>query len=278
MKIINKIISSSSILITGLILGIGVREIPQVNTQIEKTISSSPPLTNYKNSQENSFPTSAITVNRPCYSLSYDFRTRNAHWIYERLTADSLKGNADRSHFQFTEDGLIPELFRSTLKDYKGSGFDRGHLAPAANHKASPQEMKETFFLSNMSPQNPQLNRGYWSKLEKYVRDLTRSYAVVNVFTGPLYLPKQGSNGEKWVKYQVIGDNNVAVPTHFFKVLVLEKHQGGIEYQAYVLPNEPIDPKTHMDKFKLSLDKLEKASGIIFKKGKAPELLNVGFI
>ncbi len=71
------------------------------------------------------------------------------------------------------------EIFRATFKDYKKSGFDRGHLAPAADHKDSQEAMKETFLLSNMSPQYPRFNQGYWSHFEKYVRNLTNIYPVV---------------------------------------------------------------------------------------------------
>ncbi len=73
--------------------------------------------------------------------------------------------------------------------------------------------MEDTFYLSNMCPQNPNFNRGYWAKFEKYVRDLTKAYKAVHVFTGPLYLPKAKQNGQKWIKYQVIGKNEVSVPT-----------------------------------------------------------------
>jgi len=71
--------------------------------------------------------------------LAYDARNRNPIWVYEHLTAESIRGNADRSHADFKEDGNIPQHLRATLADCKGSGFDRGHQAPAADHRSSPQ-------------------------------------------------------------------------------------------------------------------------------------------
>jgi endonuclease G len=204
-------------------------------------------------------------IHHSCYCVGYDTRNKNASWVYERLTLDGLEGSISRDHCQFKEDNVIPNIFRATLQDYKGSGFDRGHLAPAANHKVSSLEMEETFYLSNVAPQNPQFNRGYWSKLEKHVRDLTNHYLFVHVYTGPLYLPKQELDGSKWVKYRVIGENNVGVPTHFFKILAMEKSNGDITWEGYVLPNEPINSQMPIKNFRTSIEKIEKASGIIFQ-------------
>lgn len=207
-------------------------------------------------------------INRSGYSLSYDHRTKNSVWVYEKLTAENLKGNVDRENYQFKEDPVIEKIFRSTLQDYKGSGFDRGHLAPAANHKCNACEMAETFFLSNMSPQNPQFNRGYWASLEKYVRNLTKKYKTVEVYTGPLFLPKEDSNGKRWVTYQVIGKNDVAVPTHYYKVLFLSNSSSSpIKIEAYVLPNQEISSKTPLSSFQTTLEKVESVSGLIFSLG-----------
>lgn len=178
--------------------------------------------------------------------------------MYEKLTSDNLSGNEPRIK-SFKEDTDIPEIFRASLVDYRNCGFDRGHMACAANHKSCAEGMRETFLLSNICPQSAQFNREYWAKLEKYVRDLTNYYEVVEVFTGALYLPKEDADGKRWVTYQVIGDNDVAVPTHFFKVICLASY-----FESYILPNEAIPSDTPLDEFKTTLLKVEKASGIIF--------------
>lgn len=183
---------------------------------------------------------------------------------FEHLTAESIKGNADRSHSDFKEDDNIPQHLRATLADYRSKGFDRGHMAPAADHRSNQDAMADTFYMTNMCPQCPQFNRGYWSKLEKHVRDLTKDNQNVFVVTGPLYLPYTESDGKRYVKYQVIGPNDVAVPTHFFKVVSTEDRQGRKETKAYILPNEAIPSNTPLDTFKTTIQKVERAAGLIF--------------
>ena len=208
-------------------------------------------------------PLSSFIIHRQGYSLAYDARHRNPTWVYEHLTADKLKGDIDRSHFHFKEDEKIPSHLRATLADYKGHGLDQGHMAPAADHRASAETMDDTFYLTNMCPQCPQLNREYWSKVERNIRDLTKEYRNVYVITGPLYLP-YNEGKRRFVKYQVIGPNEVAVPSHFFKVIALENEQGNREIRAYVLPNTIIPSNTPLDTFRTTVQKVEKAAGLIF--------------
>lgn len=144
-------------------------------------------------------------------------------------------------------------IYRSLNSDYKGSGFDRGHLAAAGNHKSDQKYCEQTFYLTNMAPQvGSGFNRDSWNRLEKYVRKLTKTYKNVYVCTGPLYLPKKEADGKSYVKYQVIGNNSVAVPTHFYKVVVGESSDGGLELESYVMPNQVIDDKTPLTVFQVS--------------------------
>jgi endonuclease G, mitochondrial len=278
-----------STLLAGAVIGIASQRIPEIKTytdelihpietseifqEIKTTIGSYThqfdiadqhfDYSHYR--QDNSLPghpVSSFIVNRSGYSLGYDARTRNPAWVYEHLTADNLKGDADRSQFAFKEDDTIPQHLRASPADYKGQGLDQGHMAPAADYRSSAQAMGETFYLTNICPQCPQLNRDYWAKLEKHVRDLTQQYAHVYVITGPLYLPYQEGK-RRFVKYQVIGTNDVAVPSHFFKVIMLEDGQGKREVRAYVLPNAVIPSNTPLDNFRTTVQKVEKAAGIL---------------
>jgi len=208
-------------------------------------------------------PVSTPLIQRGSYLLSYDGKTRNAQWVYERLTADSLDGIVDRSSFDFIEDPLVFAQHRATKDDFKGSGFDRGHLCPAADAKVSPDAMKETFYLSNISPQKPHLNRKHWLKLEKHARDLTKVYEVVEVVSGPLYLPEQDKDGRRYVRYQVIGQNDVAVPTHFFKVILCRKAEID-KVEAFILPKEKLGQNASLEDFMVPLEKIERAAGIVF--------------
>jgi endonuclease G len=201
------------------------------------------------------------------YVLSYDRRTRTAHWVFEHITANHVKHNegVDRSKCDFKADESIHPYFRSDNADYKRSGFDRGHLAAAGNHKQSQKHIDQTFFLSNMSPQvGVGFNRDKWNHLERYVRKLTKMYANVYICTGPLYLPRKESDGKLYVKYQVIGNNNVAVPTHFFKVVVCETYDGKLEMESFVMPNEVIPDATPVESFRVPPDSIERAAGLLF--------------
>ncbi|XP_065325671.1 endonuclease G, mitochondrial isoform X3 [Pelmatolapia mariae] len=211
------------------------------------------------------FPSLGNIKTRESYVTSYDPRTRTASWVIERLNPASLSGLSDRKYCEFKEDDSVHVFHRATNADYKGSGFDRGHLAAAANHKWSQKAMDDTFYLSNVAPQNPHLNQNTWNNLEKLCRSLTKRYLNVYVCTGPLYLPRQEADGKLYVRYQVIGGNHVAVPTHFFKVLILEQADGkGVELRSYVLPNEPISEQVPLERFLVPIETIERTSGLLF--------------
>ena len=100
-------------------------------------------------------------------------------------------------------------------------------------------------------------NRDKWEHLERYVRGTTKIYKNVYVCTGPLYLPQAESDGKNYVKYQVIGANNVAVPTHFFKILVGETSDLQLEMEAYVLPNKAISDDTALASFMVRIQRMK---------------------
>ncbi|XP_061134331.1 endonuclease G, mitochondrial isoform X2 [Syngnathus typhle] len=212
------------------------------------------------------FPSLSNIRTRESYVSSYDPRTRTPAWVIERLSGDTLGGAADRACCDFKEDDSVHFFHRATNADYKGSGLDRGHMAAAANHKWSQKAMDDTFYLSNVAPQNPHLNQNAWNNLEKLCRSLTKRYANVYVCTGPLYLPRQEADGKLYVRYQVVGRNHVAVPTHFFKVLILERGgaQEGVELRSYVLPNEAVDQTLPLERFLVPVETIERASGLLF--------------
>ncbi|XP_077379165.1 endonuclease G, mitochondrial isoform X2 [Festucalex cinctus] len=211
---------------------------------------------------------------RESYVSSYDPRTRTPAWVIERLGDDTLLGAADRKRCDFKADDSVHVFHRATNADYKGSGLDRGHMAAAANHKWSQKAMDDTFYLTNVAPQNPHLNQNAWNNLEKLCRSLTKRYANVYVCTGPLYLPRQEADGKLYVRYQVVGGNHVAVPTHFFKVLILERGGGqdGVELRSYVLPNQPVDDKIPLERFLVPIESIERAAGLLF----VPNILRAG--
>ncbi|GMM28750.1 ribonuclease [Martiniozyma asiatica (nom. inval.)] len=210
----------------------------------------------------------------------YNRQTKNPYYVVEHITPNSIKkngNNGDRKNSVFKEDESIPEIFRAKLRDYFRSGYDRGHQAPAANAKFSQIAMDETFYLTNMSPQvGAGFNRDYWAHFEDFCRRLTGSYSNVRIVTGPLYLPKKCADGKYRVEYEVIGNPpSVAVPTHFFKLVVADKGANEVAVGAFVMPNEIIDNKTPLTEFLVPLESLERGSGLEFMKlwkGKQKEL------
>ena len=176
--------------------------------------------------------------------------------------------NGDRKSSSFLEDPSIPEKFRAKLKDYFRSGYDRGHNVPAADAKWSQAAMDSTFYLSNMSPQVGEgFNRDYWAHLEDFCRRLTTRYPSVRIVTGPLYLPKREADGKWRVSYEVIGNPpNVAVPTHFFKVVFAEDGTPGgqVAVGAFVLPNKVIPNEVPLSSFEVPLESVERAAGLEF--------------
>lgn len=227
------------------------------------------------------------------YVSSYDRRLRHPSWTAEHLTAASLQRppnapKSDRSNSVFKEDTRIPELFRAKMADYFRSGYDRGHMVPAADAKSSQLAMDETFLLTNIAPQvGAGMNRDYWAHTEDFVRRLTSRFADLYVFTIPLYLPRQYPDGKFRVSYEVIGNPpNVAVPTHFAKVILgigqpsqasgapgpKPEWKGGLgnvglgggimALGAFVMPNSVIPNEAPLESFAVPIETVERAAGL----------------
>lgn len=193
------------------------------------------------------------------FLVQYDSRNKVPLWTHEHLTKANLNKSVSRNQMYFSVDNSIYPYHRSSLEDYKKTGFDRGHMVPAADQQHSSQALKETFFLTNICPQNASLNRGAWAELERKTRSYVSESQEIDVITGPLYLPKIQGN-KKFVQYEVIGKNNVAVPSHFFKVIVTNS-----ETISYIIPNQNIDSKTNLEDYRVSIETVEKFSGLEIK-------------
>jgi nuclease EXOG len=124
--------------------------------------------------------------------LEYDSARRVPRWVAEHLTKEQVKQEvAKRKGVNFSADPLVPMQFRSTNQDYWGSGWSRGHMAPAGDNKHCQHSMNDTFYLTNIVPQDMDNNGGYWNRLEIWVRGLTEQYQDVWVVSGPLWLPQE---------------------------------------------------------------------------------------
>ena len=152
-------------------------------------------------------------------------------------------------------DNFIPDPFVKTgtagQADYSGSGFDRGHLAPAADMGWSKQAMEESFYFSNMSPQAPSFNRGIWKRLEEQVRSWAIVYDSVYVVTGPVL--QEG--------LPTIGANKVSVPKYYYKV-ILDNTGKDKKAIGFLMANEA--SKGELTAFAVPVDRIEKETGIDF--------------
>lgn len=181
------------------------------------------------------------------YTLSYSEEAEQAEWVYYKLTSAMLTGIAKRSN-NFKADRAI-STGSATLADYKYSGYDRGHLAPAADMKVSSVAMSESFLMSNMSPQIASFNRGIWKRLESSVRGLARQAGVVYVITAGVLLCSDCKR---------IGSNKVLVPKYYYKIVYIPAEN---RMQSYLLPT---DAKGSYEVYRVSVDKIEQATGIDF--------------
>jgi endonuclease G len=180
-----------------------------------------------------------VLLVNPSYVVDFDASANVANWVAYELKSVELRGGQDRSdNFRF--DPRVPGS--PTQTDYRGTGYDRGHLKPAADSKSSAAEMSNSFFMTNMAPQTPGLNRGIWKDLEADVRTWAEDFGRIYVLTGP--------------SDEAIGrlPSGVEVPSHFWKaVLRLSPDTAAV---AFWLPNSTSIPGS-LDNYRLSIDALE---------------------
>ena len=183
------------------------------------------------------------------YAVNYNYTTKVAYYAVEVVRPENLNKAVPRKD-EFREDPEVPPQYRSTLKDYQASGFDRGHIAPAADLAFSAQAMSESFFLTNMMPQVPGNNRGIW----KYTEEMTRFYVQkyntpMSVITGTIFTPDS----------KIMG-NGVKIPSYVYKIVFNPKN---LKVIAFLFPNEKLDPKT-IEQYIVSIADVEKYTGIDF--------------
>ncbi|MDO4160926.1 MAG: DNA/RNA non-specific endonuclease [Prevotellaceae bacterium] len=147
---------------------------------------------------------------RTGYTASYNKTTKLPNWVAWHLTAANTKGDVKRPRKAFHEDEDVPEP-RATDGDYYNSGFDRGHMCPAADNKWSEDAMYQSFLFTNMCPQNHNLNIGDWNEMENACRKWAKKFGDIYIVCGPILYKG---------KHKTIGSNKVVVPEAFFKVVL----------------------------------------------------------
>lgn len=217
----------------------------EVNT-IENTQASPP------QPQALEIPASAYTdqiIRHSYYTLAYCEANEQARWVAYLMTFKNLEKNAERRDEKFQSDPKV--LTGSALPlDYTGSGYDRGHLAPAGDFTGNVKMMQETFYMSNMSPQRPLCNRETWRVLEEQTRRWAEKKGDLYIVSGPVFAEKMSRIGRK---------NKIAVPPAYFKIILSYSEKKGI---AFIVPN--LSKKENYRDYQVSIDEVEKQTGLDF--------------
>lgn len=189
------------------------------------------------------------------YTLRYEEKYELPAWVAYKLRGDYTKGSADRSENQFVPDKKVKE--GSALStDYTATGYDRGHMVPAGDFKCCQEMMNETFFMSNICPQVPDLNRGIWENIESRIRSWAVRDEELYIITGPVFSKNMTTIG----RY-----NTVSVPKFYYKI-VLYYPKGKMQSAraiAFLLPNsDKLNKK--MNTYVVSIDEVEQKTGLDF--------------
>lgn len=196
-------------------------------------------------------PPTVVTLDHKWFRVHYDPKLRLARYVEYTLKRENLLGKAGSRRDHFIPD---PQLERMNLphvvpEEYKKTGYDRGHLAPAADFSFSQEANDETFVMSNIAPQSKTLNRGAWLKLEKEVRRWACGEEKLTVITGPVFS-----------KSDARLPSGLTVPGRFFKIIVDETPPR--KARAYIYQQS--DPKTVLEERRVSTADVERETGISF--------------
>ena len=193
--------------------------------------------------------TTGQIVHHKGYSLSYNEPHEQAEWVAYELKKEHLSSaNFKRPYFEI--DTAVKSK-AAHWQNYKQSGYDRGHLCPAADRKYSKFAHDETFLTSNISPQKHNFNSGIWNTLEQKVRYWARKYDGVFVVTGGVLIND----------LKTIGDENVTVPNYFYKIL-LDYNNGDPKMIGFLIEHE--NSNRPLYEFVVSVDSIETLTGIDF--------------
>ncbi|AXT20969.1 DNA/RNA non-specific endonuclease [Flavobacteriaceae bacterium AU392] len=217
-----------------------------VSKEIEEETSSQKEITN------NYFLPKSTTkeiVHHNGYSLSYNEAYEQAEWVAYELKKSHLSNRSFKRPYFEIDKAISTKA--AHWNNYKNSGYDRGHLCPAADRKYNKIVHDKTFLTSNISPQTHEFNSGIWNRLEQKVRYWARKYDGVFVVTG----------GVLNESLKTIGNENVAVPDYFYKVL-LDYNNKKPKMIAFLLKHQ--NSNKPLSSFVVSVDKIENLTGIDF--------------
>lgn len=183
------------------------------------------------------------------FTLSYNPTHKQADWVAYELTADEVNTKQERCDCFKTDKNISSDAV--SIGDYNASGFDKGHLCPAADCNASKQANGESFLMTNMSPQLPLFNRGIWADLEEWVREQAVTYSTIYVTTGPVFVNNLGTLSEK----------KITIPGYYYKTL-LRFDGEKVKTIAFLIPH--LGAVGKLKDYVVSVNTIETITGIDF--------------
>jgi endonuclease G len=194
------------------------------------------------------------------YTVSYNSDYKIANWVAYELTAEEANSQEVKRSSHFVPDPAVAENETATNEDYKQSGYDRGHLAPAGDMKWSIKAMRESFYFTNICPQNKGLNTGIWNVLENQCRKWAARHGTLLIITGPVI------DGH----LRQLGVHRVGIPNTFYKVICIPSGNKptGI---GFLFENRNYT-HTSIRSRAVSIDSVEQATGIDFFPSFPPEV------
>lgn len=185
------------------------------------------------------------------FTVSYNEKHEQANWVAYHLTKEEVENEKVERKNNFRGDKQV-ETGSAIPADYKKSGYDRGHLAPAADMKWSKKAMSESFYMTNMSPQEKEFNRGIWRSLEEQCREWAIENKSIYVVTGGILKGR----------LKKIGKNKVSVPKYYYKV-ILDYEEPEIKAIAFLMKNKDADD-AELREFVVPIDRIEEETGFDF--------------
>ncbi len=198
-------------------------------------------------------PSSEQLLYRYSYVTSYNKNTLCPNWVGWNLTSEHTDGEFTRRGHSFVEDLDVPSP-RALYSDIRESecGYQRGHMCPAGDNKWSRDAQNDAFLMTNICPQNGDLNQRDWKYLEEQCRFWAQQYGSIYIVAGPIF---------NSCNYKTVGDNKVAIPDAFFKV-ILAFDNDNPKAIGFIYNN--VSGHNKMESYAHSVDYVEKITGLDF--------------
>lgn len=207
---------------------------------------------------ENTRPFSEVLINENSYIVGYNGNSKSPNWVLQIIESRNLLEESKYSHTQLSQSTEIPQELQASLSDYHDSDYSSGLLVlPLKNDILSL-----TFSLTNTVPMHKKFKGEYWNKLQNQTLEMARKHNKIVVISGPLFLNERKEKDMKFVTYQVIGQNKIAVPSHFFKTIYYTL-ENVLKSKSFLIPNKEISIDVPIETFEISVVDLQKISGIL---------------